>query len=300
MDLGISYGYPLPDQSLAEVTDHSFTFDGLPVVNDESRENQKWDYQTKVGFSCTLLVDLPSFIAGMGIPSQLSDEVSLTAFIEWHSSGTKLRGISHSTPLHDGANRLSLEVLGDQLAMNLSAVVKIALSKNDIDDESIMSARIPGALLWESERFLVDLEGEGARFPIITMNFEESGMQPANAMWLIVFNGTLATPAQSAVHACVNISNQVSKAMISKPDSKEAKMWKRFLIIDVISELVLHGAAHAEEIDSLSDEDAGSLGESIQNLMTTLSPMTLLRACSMTPLVSAQPSKDTYYSRKSK
>lgn len=272
MESGLSFGYPVPSPELVTLRDLHFTYDGTPIHDEESGDEQKWDYQTSVGCHCEIEVDFENFLQEMGIPYDNYRDVVVGATLVWSASSTKQRGSTEPIPVCGGINKLSLDLAGKDLGGSLTVEPKIILLANSAPLLDSITATEPGSILWEGSPTSLQLEGEGARFPIVPIDFSDRGLEPSNAMWRIFFTGGLSAPVQAAMQIYVNTSNKITLRVLNKPTSQESKMWHRFLQIDVLSSLLQYGADHAEELEHISADDQGSLGESILILYRILLP----------------------------
>lgn len=270
MPSAISFGYPLPSEKCFQITHWDFSIDGEQL--ERRATDEPFSYYSTVSCSLGLDVDLVQVLTECGYPECTHDEVELGVALIWFSSGTKQRGSQSTQVLADGFNELTLQLPGTILGVELDVQVIVFLKTPAKDKGDSITAVLPGSILWQSNRQSIALEGEGARFTIAPLDFRKTGYHSPDAMWMVDFIGSMFAPAQSAVLVFINSGNATVKAMLAKPDSRESKLWHQFLEADVISQLLLHGAHHSSELQELTSEDEGSLGESIKSLFESMFP----------------------------
>lgn len=266
----ISFGYPIPSDDAFEIEDFNFEIDGVPVSNKD--DDEPFSYYSSVSCRVSLKANLTQVLRESGFSSSDFPLVSLGVGLIWFSSATKQRGSASIQELQNGHNELELNLSGEILGGDLDVHVVVFLKENRLSDTDQLVPTESGTILWESPRHSINLEGEGARFTIAPRDFKKTNFEPSDAMWRIVFTAGLFSPAQSAVVVYINTGDSRAKAMLEKPNTKESKLWHQFLEIDVISQLLIHGATHAEQLQEITIEDEGSLGESINVLYNSLFP----------------------------
>lgn len=270
MATNLSFGYPVPSDDAFKIESFDFEIDGVPVSNQD--DDEPFSYYSTVNCQVSLRTDLSRVLRESGFLTEDFPLVELGVGLVWFSSATKQRGSDSIEVLRDGLNELSLELSGEILGGDLDVHIVVFLRNTKLPTGERLAPSENGTILWESPRRSINLEGEGARFTIAPRDFKKTRFEPSNAMWRIVFVAGLLAPAQSAVIVYINTGDKQARAMIEKPNSKESKLWHQFLEIDVISQLLIHGATNAEQLREITIEDEGSLGESIKVLFDSLFP----------------------------
>lgn len=270
----LSYGYNLPSETRFNVENFCFSLDGDPLDSEET--TPAWNYYTDTSISAELEVDLPGVLEDLGILNRDRDAVELGAVISWYSHKTKQRGASTAISLKDGVNNLKLPPIERPISGKLEACVKVFLVRNDALQEVDFAPTRFGSFLWESDKWALDLEGEGAEFPTIPLDFAKNGINPSKALWKIEFRGSsLKDPAQNAVCVYLNSRDERILNMLNHPKSQAAIYCNKFLEVDVLAHLLLWGADHAEEVEGFErekDDNLGSIGESILIMKETIFP----------------------------
>lgn len=240
------------------------------VENEQALENPDivpdWDYFTDLRVSRAVKVDLPGLLADCGLEA----ESSVNAVITWQSSWTGLRGTSVPVSLEEGENILELELVGENLGGRLTLETRLTLSRA-VSSLPLAPRRV-GSTLW-SDVSRVALEGTGARFPIVPVTFEESGLAGGRlgAWYLSIESNDLAASSNGSLRLYLNLLHPAVKELLSKPSSPAAQALGKFIHYDVARQLVVQALLH-EDLDDENVYDSDSLGEMFLNLVRTLFP----------------------------
>lgn len=266
----ISVGYPTPSSESVSADDARFYINGTPVSDDG--KDEPFSYYSEVTCDLDVDIDLPRVLRESGYPQALHTEVELAVSLIWFSSATKQRGSSAPKDVVDGINSLSLTLDGTQLGGDLTVHCVIFVKSVPKSSEVTLYPSQIGSIMWQSEKYVLRLEGEGARFTIAPLDFKAVGLTPTDSMWRIEFTGSIVAPAQSAIMVYINSGNKYAMTMLEKPNTRESKLWHAFLETDVITQMLIHGTNNSEELSELTEDDEGSLGESIMILFNSMFP----------------------------
>lgn len=270
MPNSLSVGYPQPSDSCFHITNWDFSIDGVRLERRDTDE--PFSYYSSVACTVSLEVELEQILNQCGFPTNMHSEVNLGVSLVWFSSGTKQRGSQSAKALNNGLNELGLELPGTILGTDLEVHIVVFLKSQVPSHDGFITPTLPGSILWQSHRQSIALEGEGARFTIAPLDFKKASLHSPDAMWCVEFTASMFAPAQSAVLVYINSAHSTAKSMLAKPDSRESRLWHQFLEADVVAQLLLHGSQHASELQELTPEDEGSLGESIKTLFDSIFP----------------------------
>lgn len=271
----LSYGYLLPSDNAALI--ESFTFAiGDTIVGEDNAESVAWDYETPITCTVNLDVDLERILSESGLRTPDdpwdSDSVDLAVALSWTSSATKIRGAGSQQALLDGQNQLEVTLDGQELGGVLTVQAVIVLAENLTFNDDRLAPTSEGMILWNSDPLQLPLEGGGSRFTMTPVSFQDAGVEPLDAMWLVQLSDNLDIPISSGVRVLVNTSNPITKTMLETPNSSEANFWRKELETEVITLLIHHGVSTMQHDEFDSPMEPGSLGEGIQGLMNSYFP----------------------------
>lgn len=142
-----------------------------------------WDAGTDIHIRSEVFVN----VEGIYQDCRLERDARLRLVLLWQSSGTKLRGsggkVDFSHTRSSGTVALKAHIDGKLLADKLSLFIKLLF----IDPGSTQHRLVPhtpGSILLESPSYKVQIEGDGARFPIEVIDFSTTHF-PHNAGWFL-------------------------------------------------------------------------------------------------------------------
>lgn len=274
LNRSFSYGFPLPSQDLIEITDMRF-FIGELETDLENDELPAWDYESPVRCTAELDADLEKLLQESGL-AQAADpgaaRAAVSTVLVWYSTATKQRGASTPQPLRSGRNTLDFNVKGEMVGGNLEVTVVVCLSDALDPPQSTPHPWRLGTTIWESEKFVLPLEGVGSRFPMLPLDFKEAGRKPSSCLWQVEIDSDLHAPVESSVRVLVNISHPVSRRSLENPNSMEAHLWNSYLTSDTLGHLILAAARHEADNELPRNFQSGELGETLRSLLDTAFP----------------------------
>jgi hypothetical protein len=222
-----------------------------------------WDYFTQVVVDRQLIVDLD----GLRRDCRLGEDAQIAGVITWHSSWTNLRGTGEVHNLENGENSLSVALPGEQLGGRLTLDARVLLHSN-VSVESRISPHRRGSTLWV-DTTRIDLEGAGARFPVVPVPFERVGLAGgrARAAWaLVIESHDLAASGAGSLRLYVNSSHERVRRILEDPQAGDVRDLREMVHYDVARQLLLLALRH----DDLEDGDAyedGTLGSLLLGLL---------------------------------
>jgi hypothetical protein len=227
-----------------------------------------WDYQQDVKIICTLDANLRSVRGDSDLPAT----AVIRAHVQWHATGTGLRGASTPVELNEGTTAIELCVRGEQLSGTLNLEARVALGSLGGPPISPLAAHRPGAVLWTGVR-RTQLEGAGTRFPITALSFANTGIAGGrNAAWCLKLESyDLADSASGSLRVYLNTDNERIRAYLRQPDLPLAEQFTRNLRFGVTRQLLSVALEH-EDLDIQALHDAGSLGELLTALLDRTFP----------------------------
>jgi hypothetical protein len=227
-----------------------------------------WDYQQDVRIECTLEANLRVVHAESDLPST----ASIRAQIQWHATGTGLRGTGPYADLRDGTNTVELQLSGDKLGGVLNLEARVLLGRLGGPPVSVYAAHRPGSILWTNARRTY-LEGSGTRFPVTQLSFAESGIAGGRlAAWCLKLESSdLADSAAGSLRVYLNTDNERVRQYLGEPELVAAEQFTRNLRFAVQRQLIALACEH-EELDPEGEYEAGSLGELLGMLLRQVFP----------------------------
>lgn len=227
-----------------------------------------WDYFTPMTISLQLEADLTGALED----SRLSTDAELAGVITWHSSWTNLRGASKPHRIVDGMNSLVLELPPEQLGGRLTLECRVVLSRLGSKRDSLAPYR-PGSTLW-SDEIRVTLEGEGARFPVLPIDFPQAGIGGGleKAAWALTFETRdLSASGAGSVKLLLNTAHPSVRTLLDNPGALESKALQEFLRYDTARQLFVVALTDEELADGIPYEE-GTLGELLATFIRRMFP----------------------------
>lgn len=277
MSSAISFGYTQPSDDCFHIDKVEFQVGEL-VFDPATPPELAWDYETPIHARVILDVDFTKLLEESGFSDVPENRDIFAAHLLWFSSKTKQKGRGKRIILGHGKNEVRFGVPGELLGGSIHVEVAVNLAKPGLAAEGAIVASTRGNRLWSSPIRSLMLEGEGARFTISPINFKDRQLEPADAMWKINIENDLFMPVQSGVRVYLNSGNRTTRAHLDKPDTKESKLWEKFLNAEIISQLLLHSDPsdfdHWHNSEDVLKE--GTLGESVDILFNAIFPEAML------------------------
>jgi len=224
-----------------------------------------WDYFTDVLITRTVDVELPALLARMG----LSADARLSAALLWHSTGTNLRGACPPVRLTDGTTEVTCRLAGGELGGRLNLELRIILSHRGSNDHALAPHRI-GNVVW-SDAYQVDLEGHGARFPVVPVDFAQSGFGGGRrgAWYLAISTNDLTANAIGNMRLYLNSGHPRTASALAAPDSEESLQYLSMVLYDVARQLFEY-ALRRQDFSLEDDYEQDSLGHVLQQIVSQL------------------------------
>lgn len=213
-----------------------------------------WDYSIPISLRAEVTVDLARCLSETG----LSRDAVLGLNLIWHATGSGLRGASVHVEARDGLNTVSIDLDGSELGGTLVIQVVMTLRGAGPRSEDLAPAR-PGSLLWSTER-RTRLEGDGSRFPISHVSFEEAGLVGGlRAAWALLFESSdLYDSGLGNLRLYLNTDHPGVAELVDGGD--QPGLLADVLHADVNRQMVLQ-ALQTDDLDLTADYPTESLGE---------------------------------------
>jgi hypothetical protein len=174
---------------------------------------------------------------------------ALVAAALWRSSRTRLKGPGMSVPLGEDRGEstitLAMDVPGIEAGGNLELQTLLMLA-GETPRRSPIGAHRAGSVLW-SDRFVLSLEGDAARFPMTVDDFAALHGIAADAPWSLEwYPHDLDQPVLGAMRLLVNSRNSIVVEAVGDALAPESAAVASAIRFDVARALV-HGALRNEE-----------------------------------------------------
>lgn len=280
MNTSVSYGYLRPRDvrfsgiSLNAVCETEVADANLEVGSRPDLDLRSWGRGNDVLLNAEFTVDLSSIAEDCDLPPS---GARLGAVIRWNCPTTSIRGFGTTIPLSDGVCRPSATIPGDRVAGAVTVEVDVVLLSNPLNNGLSAAPTRPGSVLWSREA-RIHLEGVGATIQTVPYDFAEKHETDPLAMWRIALETDPEIHVTRAIRVCLNTGNKVTKTALDnmnsgKNQTRETRMWQRFLDIDVRTHLLWAAIGISQEYD-LSDfeHDEESYGQTLYALLTSYFP----------------------------
>lgn len=267
MRAAASLGYLLPRDGLVRVGPWLLV-DAAGSASELGNSVPDWDYLTPVRLARQFEVNL--YVLRQDC--DLAGSASVRAAVQWHASGSRLRGTSEPIEVAHGSNSIELALPGDLLGGTLSLELRVVLGDPGPSSGSLFAPRRPGSVLW-SDGTRTRLEGGGTRFPMTPVSFAASGIAGGrNASWCLMMESTdLSDSASGNMQVFLNTDNDRVTEYLTDPDQPAAQQFARNLRYDITRQLVSN-ALTRDDLDADTDYDAGSLGDLLATLLRQIFP----------------------------
>jgi hypothetical protein len=228
----------------------------------------EWDSATDLKLSRSVHLDSQRIWTSCSLATD--DRIAVIA--EWTSEGTSLRGTSTTEAVGygDGGDlTIGLQAPGAELGQALLLKTRLILLPGKGKSESRLAPRLPGSILWQDE-FRVALEGEGSRFPMETIDFEQlSGGVPRGASWhLHWMPHEPELPLSAAVRLYLNSRREtIIQAVVVPMPSAAQQTVRRVILWDVGRRLVKGMLENPEFKGDKGGYAPGSLGQAVTSLI---------------------------------
>lgn len=245
---------------------------GGTLVDGKTAEG--WDYATPVDvvFRCE------------AAPSELHSSVQLARgsevalLLRWHATGTGLRGAGEPRRIEGGSQEVRLHLDGGSLGGTLVLNAVLILLAPATGDSGPLAPTRPGSVLW-SEQKKVLLEGDGLRFPVELISFEDAGLRGPNAGWCLRWD---SQDYDQAAGACLrlqfNRDHERAAAAATDPQDPKNAVFMQALRWDIARQMILAALDDETGFDSL-DWPERSLGAALVARIGTVFPGLSLDEC---------------------
>lgn len=224
-----------------------------------------WDAGSNIHVRCDLTVD----VKGIFQDCRLERDARLRLALVWDSPGTKLRGcgnvLGFSSETSPMSVSLSATIEGKLLADKLNLSVKLLFVSGGSTQHQLIP-RMSGSILLDLAPFRVQLEGDGARFPIELIDFTATNF-PAGAAWYLNWDADdLDQLLLGDVRLYVNSHNAKLASAVSNPQS-EAEGIREAMRLD-LAQTLIRGALENEAFIQNPDRYAtGTIGAAVRAMI---------------------------------
>ncbi|WP_029136588.1 hypothetical protein [Nakamurella lactea] len=263
----VSLGYLRPREGVIRALSWLVS-DGSGDTSDLPESMPNWDYQQPVHLVSIVEANLAAVLADSDLPAT----AAIRAHMQWHATGTGLRGAGAAVDLEDGSTTIDLRLPGDLLGGTLNLEIRVVLGSLGGPAVSPYSAQRPGAILWTTGR-RTHLEGVGTRFPVTQLSFANTGIAGGRgAAWCLhLESADLVDSAAGSLRLFVNTDQEQVREYMRQHESPAAVQFTRNLRFAVQRHLLAIACEH-DELDIAADYEAGSLGEFLAALVRQLFP----------------------------
>jgi hypothetical protein len=162
-----------------------------------------WDAGTDIHIRTEVFVN----VEGIYQDCRLERDAVLRLVLLWESSGTKLRGsgggVDFTYRAASGRTALTAQIDGKMLADTLTLFVKLLFISPGTTQHQLVP-KLSGSILLETPPHKIQLEGDGARFPIEVIDFTTTSF-PHRAGWYLAWDpDDLEQPLLGDVRLYVN------------------------------------------------------------------------------------------------
>ena len=206
---------------------------------------EHWDPFLVLRLERQVTVDVDQLVASAGG----IDPGALALATLWRADRTRLKGQGMSVPLGEDAGEttisLAMDVPGTEAGGNLQLHTFLMLA-SEAPITSPITANRAGSVLW-SDRFVLSLEGDAARFPVTVVDFAALNGIADDAPWILEwYPHDLDQPVLGAMRLLVNSRNTVAVEAVGDALAPESAAVASAIRYDVTRALV-HGALGNED-----------------------------------------------------
>lgn len=234
-------------------------FEGWRIESDDGwvplpQSLPDWDYNTDLVLRSSLTVDVDELRAGTGISNGV-----VRLAVSWRTTDGRVAHSAFTTEVgHTTSGPLRLTMPGTLLGPEIDIHTRLVLGE-DLPDAEPGVARLAGSVLWENITRL-RLAGEGSRFPVVVLDFEENRLD-RDASWCLEIPEDLSTPVQGGLMLMIN-SRDADLVAAASGTSGAARQLLTEMYEQVGAQLLDHAVVHAEELLSEVWEQ-GSIGATL-------------------------------------
>lgn len=217
-----------------------------------------WDYHTNLRLRGEIDVDLSL----LRTSTALTATTPLRVSVSWRSRDGRIGSTALLAPVEDdGQHVLDVVLPGRRLGPEIDLAVRIVLADRNRDPLP-GAPRLAGSAIWEHVTRL-GLVGDGARFPVMVIDFADSRLDP-DASWVLDLPTDLGSPVLGRLALLINSrDSQLVNAAAGRGRQSASVLDQLFEQVGV--QLLDHAVAHATEL--LDDEwEPGTLGATLMAL----------------------------------
>lgn len=225
---------------------------------------ENWDYARDLEVAATVAFDWRSASAGLQLPAdRLRLSLSLVA-------GT---GTGHLPRRQDRLAEIIVDQSSDEVhlsgilpGMLLSGRLRLSLIATldaPCDAGTVLSPKLRGARLWDSQHDILIEDGGDSRFPVETVSFSQlfKGKPQERAPWYLHWRpGALQTDFSGGIRLYVNSDRPEILARFAAGDGPTLQA----IMGDVVSQMVASALDQEDAAEVLQDCDEGSAGRQIR------------------------------------
>ncbi len=224
-----------------------------------------WDAGTDIRIRANVFVN----VEGIYQDCRLERDAKLRLVLLWESSGTKLRGSGGAVDFtHQGASgrtALNANIDGKLLADTLTLFVKLLFISPGSTQHQLLP-KLSGSILLETPAYRIQLEGDGARFPIEVIDFTTTNF-PHQAGWYLSWDPEdLEQPLLGDVRLYVNSRHPQIASAVS--DFKPETAGIREAVRLDLAQTLIRGALSNQSFLETPDRFApGTIGAAIRAMI---------------------------------
>lgn len=255
------YLTPLPDRIVVEQWQQLVGEQFVPL----QRRLPGWDAGSDICVRSEVFVN----VKGIYQDCRLENDARLRLVLLWESSGTKLRGSSDAVDFSNngdsGTVSLTANIDGKLLADKLILFVKL-LFINSGSTRHQLIPRTAGSILLETPPYEIQLEGDGARFPIEVVDFTTTHF-PHNAGWFLSWEPEdLDQPLLGDVRLYINSKHPQIASAVSDLQ-RETEGIREAIRLD-LAQTLIRGALSNEDFLHNPDRYApGTIGAAVRAMI---------------------------------
>jgi len=253
---------------LLEDPEWSFSADGIQY---QGNVVDGWDYQTNLQIEVETKEGLLSEIVEL---CSLPTSTELEAFIKWDSSVGLTTGVSIAEPLSDSKQTFIGHPDSFQIGGKLHAHLVVVIAKS-FSAESVLVPSSKGMVLWESEKYTIELEGTQPSVPVTPWDFINDYLLHDKAAWAIRWNeaSNYSLHASGAIQILINTSYKESYDILRdslNSNKPEKDPLIKILIWDYTLQLL--NKAITDDTFEIGDWEEESIGSVIELAWKTIFP----------------------------
>lgn len=227
---------------------------------------EHWDPFVTLRLERRVAVDVDRLLSSLG--GVAPDVLALAC--HWRSSRTRLKGPGMSAPLGvvagETAIGLAMDVPGSVAGGNLELHTVLLLA-DEAPVRSPISAHRVGSVLW-SDRFVVTLEGDAARFPMTVVDFAALSGIADDAPWSLEwYPHDLDQPVLGAMRLLVNSRSPIAIEAVGDGLAPESAAVASAIRFDVTRALVQGVLGNEEFVKGSREFEPDTMGRMLCELL---------------------------------